>query len=317
MSEQEDHHSTQRPDDYPFLPYRDALHTAVLKLKRRPRHCAVNALRSLRRAWKIAAIDPEMAAFRAITAEEEAATALIFALQHRDYPRANELDWHKHMHKAGVSPFLRAVESMIAESGFPKPQVVLRYKDDTPRVDIFFAGADLGIPGDYIVSPEQPLHGVLSHGKVGEEGQAIATFSRELQILADGRGAKDILAVIRADANLRNQVLYAAEDGVPNVENVDAFLVARRRPVTLLLSLMIAVLQTKEIQLFAVQVLDAYLQALGKASGTVFDYAAAVGPPAKLSIKVRGGPDAPPVATIQQQFDSFIFHLNEDANDLE
>ncbi len=54
-------------------------------------------------------------AFRAITAEEEAATALIFALQRRRYPRANELDSYKHAHKAGLTPFLRAIES-IADS---------------------------------------------------------------------------------------------------------------------------------------------------------------------------------------------------------
>ncbi len=114
-------------------------------------------------------------------------------------------------------------------------------------------------------------------------------FTEQLQALADGRGAKDILAVIRADANLRNQVLYAADDGIPEVQKVDAFLLGRRRPVFILLALTIMILQTKQIQLFAVQALHAYLSALGKAA-QAFDYQAAIGPPSSLAIKIVSKP---------------------------
>lgn len=298
-----------RASDYPLLPIHELFEIAVRKLRGRPRHCAINAIRSLRRAWKIAAIDPEMAAFRAITAEEEAATALIFALQRRRYPRANELDSYKHAHKAGLTPFLRAIESMIAESPLPRPKIVLKHTEDPPRIDIFFDGAALGIPGDLSVSPEEPLQGVLSHGNA-ESGSEVAMFTEQLQALADGRGAKDILAVIRADANLRNQVLYAADDGIPEVQKVDAFLLGRRRPVFILLALTIMILQTKQIQLFAVQALHAYLSALGKAA-QAFDYQAAIGPPSSLAIKIVSSLEGPPIASIEQRFDNVVFYVND------
>lgn len=302
--------NASRAADYPLRSDHDAFEVAVRKLKGRPRHCAINAIRSLRRAWQIAPIDPEMAAFRAITAEEEAATALIFALQKRRYPRADELNWRQHPHKAGITPFLRAIESMIAESPLPRPSVVLKHNEDPPRIDIFFDGAALGIPGDLTVSPEEPLHGVLSHGNA-ESGPEIATFTDQLQALADDRGAKDILAVIRADANLRNQVLYAADDGIPDVQNVDAFLLGHRRPVFILLALTIIILQTKQIQLFAVQALHAYLLALGKAAQE-FDYQTAAGPPSDLSIKIVSTPDGPPVATVEQRFDNVVLYSNNE-----
>jgi hypothetical protein len=67
----------------PLDDFQLALEALSQKLAGRPRHSAANAFRTLRRAWKIAEIDPEIALFLAITAEEEAATALMVSLQSR------------------------------------------------------------------------------------------------------------------------------------------------------------------------------------------------------------------------------------------
>lgn len=267
----------ERQKEFPFLDYHLELEQALLMLKGRPLHCARNVYRGLRRAWSIAEIDPEMAAFRAITAEEEAATALIFALQQRKYPRADELKWRQHPHKAGITPFLQTIENMLYEFKFPAPQVKLSYKDrDVPRIDIAFPLRSFGIDADFQVNPVEPLHAVLSEGPTGEEGSHPPTdFSEQLERLADDRGAKDVYAAITKDANTRNLILYASNDGIPACQDVDNFLMVKRRHITLLLSLTIAVLQTKEIQHFAVQTLGAYLRALGKAAKNGFDYSSA------------------------------------------
>jgi hypothetical protein len=52
-------------------------------------YAARNAVRHLDKAGEIAEIDPMMAAFRAITAEEEAATAVFHALRRQGYPASS------------------------------------------------------------------------------------------------------------------------------------------------------------------------------------------------------------------------------------
>ncbi|PLU07434.1 hypothetical protein BMJ29_02810 [Sinorhizobium medicae] len=64
-----------------------------------------------------------MSFFRAITAEEEAATALILALKQRRYPGSEKLNPWEHLHKAAVSPFLDAVGNVLAETGMPAPRL--------------------------------------------------------------------------------------------------------------------------------------------------------------------------------------------------
>ncbi len=48
--------------------------------------------------------DPAMAIFRAITAEEEAASGLLRCLAEMDYPNAKYLNPHNHSHKHAVFP---------------------------------------------------------------------------------------------------------------------------------------------------------------------------------------------------------------------
>lgn len=57
---------------------------------------AFNAIKHTNRAWKLRAVDPAMAAFRAITAEEEAAIALFKSLRRLGYPGADKLKIRDH-----------------------------------------------------------------------------------------------------------------------------------------------------------------------------------------------------------------------------
>ena len=74
-----------------------------------------NAFKHLRKAWLLLPIDTEMSAFRAITAEEEAATALILALKMRQYPGADVLKYNNHVHKSAVFFIMREANNFLAE----------------------------------------------------------------------------------------------------------------------------------------------------------------------------------------------------------
>lgn len=49
------------------------------------KHCGKNAIYHLEKAWFLREVDLEMATFRGITAEEEAASALFFCLKNNNY----------------------------------------------------------------------------------------------------------------------------------------------------------------------------------------------------------------------------------------
>ena len=217
----------------------------------------------------IAPLDPEMALFRAITAEEEAATALILALQQKRYPGASNLKHKSHPHKAGLTPFLRVIERFLAEVKFPAPQVILKSDGQVPRIDI-----SLPAPGGLVAVPDEPLNGITH--KEGDGGPTVLDFGEQAQRYAAEQGVADMLTVIHDEANFRNRLLYATDEGIPVADNVDPALIARGRPVFILLSLTMIILQTPKHQLFAVQVLQSYLQALKAIPEGAFDYEAAL-----------------------------------------
>lgn len=68
---------TERAVEFPFADWLLGVEDAGNRLAGRVRHCSRSAFVHLRKAWRLHGVDDEMSAFRAITAEEEAATALI------------------------------------------------------------------------------------------------------------------------------------------------------------------------------------------------------------------------------------------------
>lgn len=251
------------------------LENAVERLTGRPKHCGRNAYRCLRRAWTLRTIDPEMSVFRAITAEEEAATALMFALKHRRYPGAEHLFPKRHDHKAAWVPFVEAIGQMMANVGVPTPTVRLR-KSGPPRIDVSFSAVDLNIPGareGQELRPDEPLNLVIRTGK-SHDAMNVATFGEELAVWAASRGATDVRAWIDEAANLRNRVLYAQDNGIPSASDPRQFILTRRRRVAALLFLTIAVLQADKPQPLGVQALQALLKLLRNIDAGGFDFEA-------------------------------------------
>lgn len=83
--------------------------------KSQARNCFRSAIEHLRRALVIQDIDPAMAIFRGITAEEEAASGLMHAFILRNYPNANLLKPRDHLQKHAVTPYLRFLMQHLTE----------------------------------------------------------------------------------------------------------------------------------------------------------------------------------------------------------
>jgi hypothetical protein len=196
----------------PESPFDRHIPDLVLRTGIPGRYAARNALRHLQKAAAIAGTDMEMAAFRAITAEEEAATALIHALKRNGYRGAERLNVRKHEHKAACMPLLDAVNNVLAKvqaAGTLVVELKLNPSDQkTPlTVQVWFPALPIGKR----VVPIPPLDFTMF------QNDAFAPFHEELRRFAEESGAGEVLDYLRERANKRNQLLYASQDGIPQV----------------------------------------------------------------------------------------------------
>src|SRR3989344_5569107 len=178
------------------------------------KHCVRNAIHHLERAWNIREIDPEMAVFRAITAEEEAATAIFLVLKEQGYENAEKIKFKKHSYKQALEPFLRAVskfaEKWSNEPGFPfgsKYVLSLEGKGQEKKLSLSFnfqKGMITCIP---------PLGFSI---KLNDKQYF---FEKELLEITSGKTREDIVKHVETIANRRNELLYAQPNGIPSVSN--------------------------------------------------------------------------------------------------
>ncbi|MGN2624120.1 hypothetical protein ACTCUN_13135 [Stutzerimonas balearica] len=92
-------------------------------------------------AHRLKDIDPAMSIFRAITAEEEAATGLLRALQARGYAAPGELLPKDHLQKAAVYPYLRAIAkhtSYLRVNGIKEVRLGIPKDEEKPNFNWLF-----------------------------------------------------------------------------------------------------------------------------------------------------------------------------------
>lgn len=90
-------------------------------------------------AHRLKDIDPAMSIFRAITAEEEAATGLLRALQARGYAAPGELLPKDHLQKAAVYPYLRAIAkhtSYLRVNGIKEVRLGIPKDEEKPKLQL-------------------------------------------------------------------------------------------------------------------------------------------------------------------------------------
>jgi len=224
--------STPKPSDnllFDVKPLDRALIDIIPRMASPTRWPAFNAVRHLNRAWKIRNGDPEMALFRSITAEEEAASALILALKRRHYPDAANLRHNDHLDKNAVIPFFdalsRVIEKIRPVEAF---EVLLDLKHDPPRLALRFTLREPLTGTDINVYPKPPLHFKLTRGPTGKE--RFEDFRDGLKEVASKTESASIVEHLRQRAQHRNRLLYASDKGYPEYRgNIDAAMRAYQR----------------------------------------------------------------------------------------
>jgi hypothetical protein len=218
---------------------------------------ARNAVRHIDKADTIAESDPEMAALRGITAEEESATAVFHALKRHKYPGSEALRLRDHVQKNALNPFCLAVAELFGHVDRVlglKPQLRINDEGEAPVLITQFHVSNIGL-GERLAMPQPPLNLAVS------KGDQLHDFSEQIQNLATSRRAQSIHSHLRKRANLRNEILYASAQGLPNVK-LNRFLHEQRRAVKVNIELFLLIDPYSEHQLFVAQTLRAFLKML-------------------------------------------------------
>lgn len=240
-------------------PFYRLLPEAVHKLPSEVRYRAENALDGFARAKTLLPIDREIASFRAITAAEEAASALIRSLQLRQYPGADSIDLRRHAHKAAVPFFLNAVRHELASEGEVNLMVTL--SADPPKLTIALPIRQFAdLPGDLA---NVHLELVDPLGLVGSKPGVTDGnfFDAAVQKVA---GSRKVDKLIASEANARNRILYAHDRGLPCSQATLQSIEQRERSAKLCLILAIAVMQVAHHQGMALQCLTGFLKVIGR-----------------------------------------------------
>lgn len=226
---------------------------------RQSRHCFRSALYHIEKARSLVDIDIAMAAFRALTAEEEAATGLMHCLKERGYRNADRLKPKDHVQKNAISPFLDVLGMSFAKTigaQFGEPTFKLEGEGDARRLMI---GLKIfGKEDERMAFPIPPLNFTVKvNGKP-------LSYRPEIDILVETRGRKDIISYLREQANRRNKLLYANQNGYPaDVEVPEGFFEMRRVRVLALLRVYLLIQPYNEQLTFVQDSLDAFLAMLG------------------------------------------------------
>jgi len=232
----------------------------LLDTKSRGRHCFRSAIDHLKKGWALRQIDPNMAVFRAITAEEEAASGLIYVLKERHHVDSEKLDPRDHRHKSAVVPFIQILGmhfKEIVEAHDMQPIRHLRKAEgDLPKH--LGIGLKVKIAGvEKIAYPIPPLN-----LRTTISGLAPSYKSQTKELLQKA-GASSVKQYIKGLANLRNTILYASADGVPTIEDLDdEFFYDRKKRVFAMLNAYLFIEPYEEIQPFVQDAVHAFVAML-------------------------------------------------------
>lgn len=242
---------------------RSLLKKSAEKLPGSVRYRLLNACDGVERAEKLLDLDKEIASFRAINAQEEAACAVFNSLKIKKYPRAEELNLYSHPHKAA---FWFIVDALHHSLGQGMKDLNFNYAVDAtkPEVEISIPAKQFGVElsgaPNLAIQLVDPFHFLQSRGGLPD------AFEAEINELLTARGARKVDRYVKALANDRNKILYATDQALPVSRATLASIRSRRDRIYLAVVLCIGILQTDTIQHFIDQGLQALLKAVGKAA---------------------------------------------------
>lgn len=227
---------------------------------------AFNAVRHLSRAWIVRELDPAMAVFRSITAEEESASAVFRAVKRVGYPGSKHLRPRDHLHKNALFPFCAAVYRTIADVS-ADPVATETYFDTSTTPPRLRVRVRVPLPGEDQVlcaEPTESLHFSVSESDADGIDHPV-DFGRQLLALARANKLGSVVEYLRDRANARNRLLYAADAGYPSISgDTEQELVHYQKRTFANLTLFLAIDQYPSRQSFVQQALEAFLAFLPK-----------------------------------------------------
>jgi len=243
----------------------------MLPLLTTPRHWpAFNAVRHLNRAWRLLNSDRTVAIFYGITAEEEAATAVLQSLKARSYPGSERLKPHNHVQKNAVIPFFDGMTRILATLQRPPELRFLLQKDNPQQPFVLEIQLPHPIHDVAWYRPQPPLEFSQARSTDGGATYATENFSRGFAEVARGASATTVGDYLRRRANLRNLLLYASADGYPDYAGpAEQRLTQSKRNVFALLRMFLLIEPYPQHQSFVVQALSGFVEVLGSLSAPV------------------------------------------------
>ena len=226
-------------------------------------HCFRSALHHLERSAALIGVDNEMAAFRAITAEEEASTGLIRCLIDLGYPESNRIKVHDHVHKQAVFPFLKIIGLFFGQSlagQFANYRLHIQEIEGERRLTV-------GLPirifnEDRLAYPHPPLNFFVS-----ETGSGLAPeFEKQMEEFLAAHGGPTIRSYLKGEANTRNLLLYASPKGYPDIKTLkEAFVLMRRKRVLTMIQVFLLIYPYPKHQAFVAHGLSVFLKLIDQA----------------------------------------------------
>lgn len=219
------------------------------------KHCFRSAINHLNRAEKLFDIDSSMAVFRCITAEEEAATGLIYCLKECNYANADYLKPKNHIHKGAVIPYFgilcQFIEDSFRQYGI---EIDLCLKDVNGHIQLKLEVLMALNNSLTQFIPEPPLNFAFAY-----EGKRFS-YKKQIDSLVKSKGGVEIRKYLQDQANQRNLLLYATPKGFPSeIQIPSKFLPAYQKRVIAMLRAYLLTQPYKEIQPFVQDSLDAFL----------------------------------------------------------
>lgn len=223
-------------------------------------HCFRSALYHLERAELLREIDPAMAIFRAITAEEEAASGVMRCLVEMGYPESDALNPHDHAHKHAVFPFMQVLGLFFGQTlahHFTNYNLHIKEEDGATRLTL---ALNVKINGEaQLAYPIPPLNFGVKNSETGEAPD----YAFQINQLVAAKGKATVKAFLKKEANLRNEILYAGPNGYPTISSLDdSFLVERRTRVLAMINLYLLVFPYQEHQPFVTQAIASFVKML-------------------------------------------------------
>jgi hypothetical protein len=230
----------------------------ILETPAPAKHSARSAISHIKKAWKLKATDPEMAVFRAITAEEESVTTIFHSLKRLRYENSLKLKPWNHVHKSALQPFLAAIENNFYAAQMDQFNLVVELdQNETPKRFKTRATVMSESGEQFFVYPIPPLNFII------KQNGKICNFADELLQLTNQKTITKVIDHVKTLANRRNQLLYASQQGIPEVRDLpDSFFLERRDRIFRNLVLFLLI-DPYPIQLFIQQALNAFLEVLG------------------------------------------------------